>query len=83
MLQIPNDKGAWLVEAGSVCDPSTGFVSVKTRDLALPFVAMIDAVRPSVSFAANAGGPMPAGQTIFDTATVSDNVFNASAKYSF
>jgi PKD repeat protein len=76
------DKGAWLVEANSAYDPSSGFVSVKTRDLQKPFIAMIDTVKPSYMHRGNFG-PMPAGQPIVDTFIISDNVSNMKCAFRF
>jgi PKD repeat protein len=76
------DNGAWLVEANSACDPVTDFVSVKTRDLEKPFIAMIDTVRPAYTHLGTLE-PIIAGRPIADTFVVNDNVSNMRCSFRY
>jgi PKD repeat protein len=74
------DQGLWLLDR-SPLSYTDGYVSVFTRNINSPFIAMIDTLPPSVSVLSRPGDPVAAGLDVADSFTVSDNVANVTWRF--
>jgi hypothetical protein len=78
------DAGKWYLDTNvTTLDSAAGIIYVKTRDLTYPFIAMIDTVRPTVTFVGTTDSAVVASQDIEDTFIVSDNISNMSCMFSY
>lgn len=69
------DNGLWLLDR-SPLSYENGYVSVTTRNIKSPFIAMIDIDTPSVEILSKVTDSVAAFQDVSDTFRVSDNIAN-------
>lgn len=76
------NKGGWLVSIDSVIvDTAKGLVSARNSSPGLPFMFLIDTLKPLISFFDSSKVPVKSGQRIHYNITVTDNVKNCSWKF--
>jgi autotransporter-associated beta strand protein len=73
-----DSSGYFFLDTGAVINPVTGIVSVLTKNLGEPFIAMVDTIAPRVTVLSSLKGPVPANTTLYDTIQIIDNILNAS-----
>jgi len=76
------NKGGWLVSRDSIIvDTSKGLVSARNLSPGLPFMFLIDTLKPLISYLDSSKVPVKSGQKIHYNITVTDNVKNCSWKF--
>ncbi|NLE02003.1 MAG: hypothetical protein GX640_19235, partial [Fibrobacter sp.] len=76
------NKGGWLVSIDTVIvDTAKGLVSARNSSPGLPFMFLIDTLKPLISFLDSSKVPVKSGQRIHNNITVTDNVKNCSWKF--
>jgi hypothetical protein len=76
------NKGGWIVSRDSVIvDTVKGLVSARNSSPGLPFMFLIDTLKPLISFLDSSKVPVKSGQRIHYNITVTDNVKNCSWKF--
>jgi len=76
------NKGGWLVSRDSVIvDTVKGLVSARNSSIGLPFMFLIDTLKPLISFLDSSKVPVKSGQRIHYNITLTDNVKNCIWKF--
>jgi hypothetical protein len=73
--------GVWYVDRTTEWDGS-GYVSIKTRDIDYPFMALIDTLKPVLTRNPHSD-TVVAWSDIFDTLYISDNIGNVTWNYAY
>jgi len=75
-------RGGWVVSYDSVIvDTTNGFVSARNSSIHLPFMFLLDTLKPVISFSDISKVPVKSGQRIHYSLTITDNVKNCTWKY--
>jgi PKD repeat protein len=74
--------GLWVLDNHPFsADSASRYVSVLTNQLDLPFMAMVDTMKPVVTGPGNVGDPVVADLSISDTVIIHDNIANVTWRY--
>ena len=78
-----DSTGAFSVMYNTDIDTADWIVSVLTKDLDDPFIAMVDTMAPTVRVLSSTKNPETAGSVVYDTLEITDNIVNDSWVYRF
>jgi autotransporter-associated beta strand protein len=76
-----DDNGTISVEYESYVDSAAEIVYLRTSDLKLPFVAMVDSKQPAVTFHSEPDSIANAEENVVDSLHITDNITNISWTY--